>query len=120
MTCCGRRCLRLLSVAIISVGSFVSTISNQSRGQVTANPSATAIDSGSPVLSFEDDVVPILEVRCFKCHGAEVRKAGLDLRRRFSLLKGGDSGAAIVPGKPDESLVIEMVVKKEMPPKEED
>src|SRR5262245_53871770 len=71
-------------------------------------------------LSFEDDVVPLLEARCFKCHGAETRKAGLDLRRRFSLIKGGDSGAAIVPGKPDDSLLVEMISKKEMPPKEED
>lgn len=71
-------------------------------------------------LTFEDDVVPILEARCFKCHGTENRKGGLDLRRRFRMEAGGDSGAALVPGKPDESLLIEMVEKKEMPPKEED
>jgi hypothetical protein len=71
-------------------------------------------------LNFEDDIAPILEVRCFKCHGAEARKAGLDLRRRFTLVKGGDSGPALIPGKVDESLLIEMIEKKEMPPKEED
>jgi hypothetical protein len=73
-----------------------------------------------PALSFEDDVVPILQVRCLKCHGDEARKGGLDLRRKFTMLKGGDGGAAIVPGKPEESLLLEMIESKEMPPKEED
>jgi cytochrome c553 len=84
-------------------------------------PAAIADDAAvSAALNFEDDVLPILEARCFKCHGAETRKAGLDLRRQFMLVKGGDSGPAIVPGKPDESPLIEMIEKKEMPPKEED
>ncbi|MBW3539821.1 MAG: PSD1 and planctomycete cytochrome C domain-containing protein [Planctomycetes bacterium] len=69
--------------------------------------------------TFEDDVVPVLAARCFKCHGSEVRKAGLDLRRRFSIVKGGDSGAALLPGKPDESLLVEMVRSKLMPPEGE-
>src|SRR5436190_997413 len=77
-----------------------------------------ADQAGKP-LTFEEDVVPILEARCLKCHGEQVRKAGLDLRRRFSMLKGGDSGAAIVPGKPDESLLIELITEGNMPPKEE-
>jgi hypothetical protein len=74
---------------------------------------------GAPA-NFEDDVAPILEIRCVKCHGAEIRKGGLDLRRRFTMLRGGDGGPAIVPGKPSESLLIEMLEKQEMPPKEED
>lgn len=81
---------------------------------------ARADEKPSRGLNFEDDVVPILEVRCFKCHGAETRKGGLDLRRKFTIVKGGDGGAAIQPGKPEESLIIEMIEKKEMPPKEED
>ncbi len=76
--------------------------------------------AASATLTFEDDIVPIFETRCFKCHGGETRKAGLDLRRRFTLITGGDSGAAIVPGKPDESPLVDMIEKKEMPPKEED
>ena len=42
-------------------------------------------------LTFEEDVFPILKVRCFKCHGEQARKAGLDLRRRFTIVKGGDN-----------------------------
>jgi hypothetical protein len=113
---CHRRWLRLLFQATIAAGSFVAL-----PGLALAQRASTgADDTATPVLTFEEDVTPILEVRCFGCHGSEVRKAGLDLRRRFSILKGGDSGAAIVPGKPEESLLIEMIVKKEMPPKDED
>jgi hypothetical protein len=83
-----------------------------------ADKTADAQKLGVP--NFEDDVVPILQVRCLKCHGDENRKGGLDLRRKFTIVQGGDGGAAIVPGKPDDSLLIEMIVKKEMPPKDED
>ena len=70
-------------------------------------------------LTFERDVVPILRSRCFKCHGEKVRKAGLDLRRKFLMVRGGDSGAAIVSGKPDASLLVEKIRKKQMPPEGE-
>jgi hypothetical protein len=72
-----------------------------------------------PRLNFEDDVAPILEARCFKCHGEKEKKGNLDLRRRFAILKGGDSGAGIVPGKADESVLIERIKEGTMPPKEE-
>src|SRR5947207_6424852 len=69
----------------------------------------------APVL-FETHVLPILETRCFKCHGEGKTKGGLDLRRKFTILKGGDSGPALVPGKPKESLLVERIDKGEMPP----
>jgi len=120
MTCCGDRYRRILWWAAIIGGSVGTPLSKELLAQDAAKTPAPAAVSSPPALNFEDDVVPVLEVRCFQCHGAETRKAGLDLRRRFSILKGGDSGTALVPGKPDESLLVEMVVKKEMPPKEED
>ena len=70
-------------------------------------------------LTFEKDVAPILKVRCLKCHGGEKREAGLDVRRRFLLLSGGDSGAAIVSGQPKQSLLIEMIDEELMPPEGE-
>ena len=72
-----------------------------------------------PVPKFESDIAPILVTRCHKCHGDGKLEAGLDLRRRFLILKGGDSGAGIVEGRPDESLLIQKIAADEMPPKDE-
>jgi hypothetical protein len=70
-------------------------------------------------LTFEQDIAPILAIRCAKCHGEGKLEAGLDVRRKFLLAKGGDSGAAIVPGKPEESPLFTRIEQGEMPPKEE-
>ena len=53
-----------------------------------------------------------------RCHGEKVRKADLDLRTPAGVLKGGESGPAVVAGKPDKSLLYEKVHKGEMPPEE--
>ncbi len=67
-------------------------------------------------LTFEKDIRPILKTNCFQCHGEEgVTKGGLDVRLTRFILKGGKSGAAIVPGKTGESHLLELVSKGEMP-----
>jgi hypothetical protein len=64
-----------------------------------------------------EPVRKILSDACIRCHNAEQRKGGLDLTRRAPAIKGGQSGAVIVPGKVDESLLFEKVEEGEMPPK---
>jgi mono/diheme cytochrome c family protein len=63
------------------------------------------------------DALPILLRHCAACHGATRPEAGLDLRTRASILKGGKSGPALVPGKPDESLILQKIRAGEMPPR---
>jgi hypothetical protein len=58
---------------------------------------------------FESAVRPVLVEHCQKCHGSAKQWSGLRLDSRESLLRGGDLGPAIVPGKPDESLLIRAV-----------
>ncbi|MCA8982446.1 MAG: PSD1 domain-containing protein [Planctomycetaceae bacterium] len=58
---------------------------------------------------FEKSVRPLLFEACGDCHGAKKQWAGLRLDRFESLLQGGDSGPALIPGKPDESLLIAAV-----------
>ena len=64
----------------------------------------------------DHDIIPILLLRCTVCHGRHIREADLDLRDRESMLRGGKSGPALVPGDPEQSLILQRVVQKEMPP----
>src|SRR5260370_30171189 len=70
---------------------------------------------------FEKQIRPLLAERCYECHGIAKPKGGLRLTSRAELLKGGDSGAVVVPGKPDESLLLKAVRYQDdqlkMPPK---
>ena len=65
---------------------------------------------------FETDILPIFKASCFGCHGVAQPQAGLDLRSRDSILKGGKSGPAIHPGVSDQSLLMEKIVSRSMPP----
>ena len=70
--------------------------------------------------AYEEKVRPLLATRCHACHGERKQEAGLDLRTRAGMLKGGDSGPAIVPGSAEKSLLFAMVNDREMPPGKED
>jgi hypothetical protein len=77
-------------------------------------PAFAAADAPK-VPTFEGDVLPILNAHCLQCHGGVHQKNGLDLRTLPTVLKGGKSGPAVVPGKPDESLLWQKLAKDEMP-----
>ena len=86
-------------------------------GLITTNSFAA---SPSDIEFFESKIRPLLAEHCYSCHSAKAEKlqASLYLDRRDALLKGGDSGPAIVPGKPQESLLIKAIryQENEMPP----
>ncbi|MBT4867356.1 MAG: hypothetical protein HON53_19815, partial [Planctomycetaceae bacterium] len=65
---------------------------------------------------FGKSVAPILIKNCLGCHNPTDPKGTLDLSQKKAMLKGGDSGPAVVPGKPDESYIIERVADGSMPP----
>jgi cytochrome c553 len=68
------------------------------------------------VVTFEKHIRPIFKAHCFQCHGEEGEmKGGLDVRLTRFILKGGKSGAVIVPGKAAESHLLELVKEGDMP-----
>jgi cytochrome c553 len=87
--------------------------------------SVSAVRAAEPdaakVKFFESKIRPVLIDQCYECHATEAKKVrgGLLVDSRDALLKGGDSGPAIVPGKPDESLLFAALKYEdfEMPPK---
>jgi len=72
---------------------------------------ATSTPSPEGVTFFEQKIRPVLVASCYECHSAEAKakgklKGGLFLDTRAALLTGGDEGPALVPGKPDDSLLL--------------
>jgi mono/diheme cytochrome c family protein len=94
-------------LSILSVAALV--------GGFTAHANDAKID-------FVRDIQPILEFNCVSCHNADEAKANLRFDKAELFFKGGDGGQSLVKGKPDESLMIELVSLPEddsdvMPPK---
>jgi mono/diheme cytochrome c family protein len=71
-------------------------------------------------VDFVRDIQPLFAAHCADCHAGDSRESGLRLDRRRDALAGGDSGKVILPGKPDESLLVKYVTgadpEKVMPP----
>ncbi len=72
-------------------------------------------------VEFKRDIQPILENRCWDCHSADAQEGDLRLDQRLGMLRGGGSGiAAIVPGKPDQSYLLDVISHRDpdlkMPP----
>src|SRR4029079_17357951 len=94
--------------------TWVTSISVLSAGVVAA------ADTGSDF--FEKKVRPVLVANCYQCHSASAKElqGKLRLDTKEGIRKGGETGPAIVPGKPDESLLIKAIRHEdgmEMPPK---
>jgi mono/diheme cytochrome c family protein len=106
---------RLLIVLIVTV-SLIDSLSRNLKAQ----------DDREGVAFFEQRIRPVLVKHCYSCHSAQADKlrGSLLLDSRAGWKKGGDSGqAAIVPGEPNESPMIQMVRHQlpgqEMPPNQE-
>src|SRR5262245_23329963 len=87
------------------MGALITTLAIQIALEAQqAQPPQTA----AAAEFFEAKVRPVLVTNCYDCHGDQ-QYGGLRLNCREAMLKGGASGAAIVPGDPDKSLLIQAV-----------
>ena len=93
---------------LLGIACFIIGAAQHSQGQEPA-----AADSAR---HFDQVVAPLLAQRCLECHNPTEKSGGLDLTSR-ERKAGGDSGAAIEPGRPDDSLLWNRVAADEMPPK---
>ncbi len=91
-------------------------------------PWSLSLAMGLPLLAsaaapdFHADVAPLLRDYCLGCHNEQDKEGDLSLETFADLMRGGESGTSIVPGKADESFLVRTVTKQEkpaMPPKKE-
>jgi WD40 repeat protein len=103
---------RYLSVTLLVLGLVVSASTTQAKP-----PPA----EGKPIPG-QTPALTLLKQNCLRCHNEEKRKGDLLITNREALLKGGDIAPAVVPGKPDESFLIETLAEDadpHMPPKDQ-
>ena len=79
----------------------------------------TVATSGAAELEFYRDIYPFLKTNCISCHNKTTTKADLNMETPELMIKGGEAGTALVPGKSAESLVVAASLHQqdmEMPP----
>ena len=112
--------LRLTLLVRFSFGLFFLTVAGSLPARAGDVPSPAGKASAAQEEFFEAKIRPVLADNCFHCHGEDKHKGGLRLDVRAAMLKGGETGPAVVPGKPDESPLIEAIRYDgavQMPPK---
>lgn len=96
-----------------SVALLLSLLIPSHCDRMAANP-------GDELAFFRNEILPVIEQSCLKCHGNGKNKGGLQLISRNAILRGGDSGPAVNLQNPEKSLLLDMISYRdgnhEMPP----
>lgn len=112
--------LALLLLALCAAGGVTARAADDASTKAESSSESSA-QTAAKLEFFENRVRPLLAKHCYECHSAksETLQASLRLDARSHLLKGGDTGPAVEPGNPDESLLIQSVRWEayEMPPR---
>src|SRR5438105_4081605 len=114
-------CLLFSGIAtpFYAAAADTQTLANAQSG-ANAGPPRLGGPTAEGIEFFETHIRPVLVAKCYECHSAKAKslKAGLRLDSAERMRAGGESGPAIVPNKPDESLLVSALryESNEMPP----
>jgi len=103
--------MKWIAAAAVPLALQLAVIAPTAAARAAATGEQTTSANASSPEFFEAKVRPVLATNCYDCHSVDLDKPYGDLRldSREALLKGGKSGAAIVPGDPEKSLLIRAV-----------
>ena len=111
----------VLTLGVTLVVRAENPVGTTVQTHVAPPTSARQQSSSEELVFFEEKIRPLLINRCYECHSEKKQKGGLRLDSHAAWQKGGDSGAVIVPGNPETSLLIKAVrygdKDLQMPPK---
>ena len=107
----------LLPLSLAATGALWAAIDQEKKsapakpGEPAIQPAAEPKPTADQLDFFEKKIRPVLSEKCYKCHSEKAAKVkgGLVLDTREGARRGGDSGAAVVPGNLNDSLLIEAV-----------
>jgi hypothetical protein len=111
------------SEVVVVLAAFASLLAStvNAADKRAAAVTADTVITAQQVAFFETKIRPVLIERCVECHSGDEPESGLKLESRADLLRGGELGTALLPGKPKQSLLISALKHDEfikMPPKE--
>jgi hypothetical protein len=107
-----------LRIAAFSLKLFVAAPFSSADDMSPSVPTSPSVSEEDAVF-FERSVRPLLAERCWECHAGDAPEAGLRLDSWDAMVGGGDSGPAVMPGKPGESLLVTAIHysgQPQMPP----
>lgn len=108
------------AAVLLAVASSLSSSHAFDENNATSKPAVTSDVTPEQADFFKSKVLPLLETRCFECHGDQPEvEAELRLTSRKAMLAGGESGPVIVPGEADRSILIQAMRYEtfQMPPR---
>src|SRR5437773_1258972 len=111
---------RILLIVSLSLVTGAFTASAYAAG-AKAKPIPVAKLDRKTHVDFEKEILPLLNASCLACHNKTKPKSGLVLETPADIRKGGENGAAVVAGKPAESLLMKAATQSDpnveiMPP----
>jgi len=97
---------RMTAVALLVTG-LVSAAPAQEKQESKADAARTAV-----VVSFKEDVFPLVQKHCLSCHAQkEENMSELSMDDYAMMMEGGKHGAPVVPGKPEESVMVKKLLE---------
>ena len=78
-------------------------------------PTETVAAEAASGVSFANDLEPIFDKRCLNCHGGEKTQKGLSLLSYKTLMAGSTNGQVVIPGDPDNSVLVQLIEAGKMP-----
>src|SRR5271166_4030805 len=108
----GLLCRRFCAGVLLSTAILAAEGAEPAKSKDAIAPAAIAL--GRPI-DFEKDVYPILESNCLACHNVGIAESKLNVETVEAIRKGGKRGPAIVPKKPDESLLLQFASRARQP-----
>jgi WD40 repeat protein len=114
---------RLVASVVAALGLVLGGSLGLSVADDKVQPISIADVKHEGPVDFEKEILPILRRSCLACHNATEKESDLSLETPQTILKGGGEGPAVVPGKPAESLLLQLAAHQKepvMPPKGND
>ncbi len=91
----------------VPIATLIGNKPSEKKNPAKTEPIKVIAPTGKETVSFARDIAPILIAQCNGCHYAATQvRGGLQFNTFTQIVKGGDTGPVVLPGKPDESLIV--------------